>query len=347
MGEGEPFVSIIIPCRCEAAYIRQCLESVDGNDYPKDRLEVLVIDGMSDDGTAEIVEGFAATHGYVKVVENPKKTTPAALNHGIEKARGSIIMRMDAHTLYPPNYISTLVSWLDRSGADNVGGTIVTIPQDGTPVAQAISVALSHRFGVGNAHFRLGISKPTTVDTVPFGCYRRDVFDRVGMFDEELPRYQDLEFNLRLKKLGGWILLIPAIASRYYPRTSLRKLTMTSFHDGYFGIAAARKLGRWPPLRQLTPGVFVLCLLITAATAPWSWWSAFVFAAILASYLLVDVACCAAVARHKGLKCGLLLSMVFPLLHFGRGFGTLKGIGAFLILRRHLGTSTHEFPITR
>ena len=270
MEEVKPFVSIVIPCRREATFIRRCLESIDGNDYPKERLEVLVVDGMSDDGTPGIVQGFAATHPYVKLLENAKRTTPAALNQGLEQARGSVIMRMDAHTVYPPKYIATLVSWLERSGADNVGGTLITVPQDDTPVGQAIAVALSHRFGVGNAHFRLGVSKPTTVDTVPFGCYRREVFDRIGAFDEELSRCQDLEFNLRLKKLGGRILLIPEIASRYHPRPSLGKLAKTSFLDGYFDVMVARKLDRWLPLRQLVPVVFVLSLLTTAAIAPWN-----------------------------------------------------------------------------
>jgi len=222
--ESVPTVSVIIPCREEQAHIGACLRSVLANDYPQDRIEILVVDGMSRDGTPAIVAEVAQEHATVKLLENPQRTVPAALNRGLREARGEIIMRMDAHALYPRDYISGLVAWLLSSGADNVGGVCVTVPANRTATARAIALALSHPFGVGDAQHRVGVQEARWVDTVPFGCYRRSSFDRVGGFDEELVRNQDVEFNHRLIRRGGRVLLVPGIKSYYYARGSLRQL---------------------------------------------------------------------------------------------------------------------------
>ena len=237
-----PFVSVIIPCRNEAKHIDACIESVMACDYPRERLEVLVIDGMSDDGTRPLLEAIARRHTAIRVLDNPKRTAPAALNIGVAAARGAVIMRMDAHNKYPSTYISMLVHWLEKSGADNVGGVWVTRPSSERAMARAIALGCSHPFGVGNSRFRLTVEKPCQVDTVPFGCYRRDVFDRIGMFDEELVRNQDIEFNLRLRNSGGSILLVPEVASYYHARDTLRELWRTHYQNGYFNMLVVRKM---------------------------------------------------------------------------------------------------------
>ena len=154
-----PRVSVVIPCRNEAGYIEPCLDSILASDYPPDRLEILVIDGGSNDGSREILARYCQTHRSVALLDNPQGTTPAALNVGIRAASGEVIIRMDAHVLYPVDYISRLVRGLHESGADNVGGVLHTIPAADTAIARAIAVGMSHRFGVGNSHFRIGVDQ--------------------------------------------------------------------------------------------------------------------------------------------------------------------------------------------
>lgn len=194
-----PLVTIIVPCLNEREFIGACLDSVIANDYPKDRLEILVIDGMSDDGTRAIVEEYAQRHPSIRMVDNPDKIKPRALNIGIQEARGGIIIRMDAHALYEPDYISKSVHYLEEYDADNVGGIRMTLPRSSSRMARAIAHAISHPFAAGNATYRTGAKEIKWVGTVFGGCYRREVFDRIGLFNEALIRGQDREFNVRLR----------------------------------------------------------------------------------------------------------------------------------------------------
>ena len=160
MASATNFISVIMPCREEEKYIAKALASILANDYPQDSLEVLVIDGMSIDGTREIVASLARKYPFIKLLDNPKRITPAALNIGITQARGDIIIRVDAHSTYPPNYLSSLVAWQEKAEADNVGGVWRILPGSDTPMARAIAVGLAHPFGVGNAYYRIGASAP-------------------------------------------------------------------------------------------------------------------------------------------------------------------------------------------
>jgi glycosyltransferase involved in cell wall biosynthesis len=173
-------VTVILPCRNEASHISACLDSILASAHPAERLEVLVVDGMSDDGTRELIERYAATYPRIRMLDNPRRVVPTALNIGIRAATGDIIVRMDGHVVYPPEYIPRLVGALLEDNADNVGGCLITLPADGSSVAQAIAIAMAHPFGVGNAHFRIGAKEARDVDTVPFGCFRRSLFKRIG-----------------------------------------------------------------------------------------------------------------------------------------------------------------------
>ncbi len=275
-----------------------CLDSIIANDYPKDRLEVLVVDGMNEDGTRLVVNDYVLRYEFIRLVDNPKKITPAALNTGIRNAKGKIIMLMGVHATYPANYVSGLVSWLEVSGADCVGEILVTLPGGDSPMAQAIALALAHPFGVGSALFRIGTAKPRWVDTVAFGCYQREVFDRVGLFDEELARNQDDQFNHRLIKRGGRILLIPEIVSYYYARDSLMKLWRMYYQYGYFKPLVVRKIGKVMTAQQLIPTLFILALVGSAAVAPLFWPMRLVLSAVLVTYSAADVA--ALWLRHLG-----------------------------------------------
>lgn len=339
-----PFVSIVVPCRNEAAYVRPLLDSILANQYPRDRLEVLIVDGMSDDGTRAVIADYASRYPLIQLLDNPARTTPCALNLGIARARGTIIMRMDAHDYYPPNYIADLVDWLERTGADNVGGARVTLPADATATAHAIAAVLTHPFGIGNARYRLGTNEPREDDTVPLGCFRRDVFERVGLFDEELVRNQDDEFDFRLMRAGGTMLLVPGVVSYYYARRSLRELARMYYQYGYFKPLVARKIGRIMTLRQLVPPLLVSSVITTALLAPWVTTARALLALVLTTYLAANVACSAGVLVRRGVGTGLRVAAAFVVMHVSYGLGFLRGVLDFLVLRRSGGIAV---PLSR
>ena len=340
-------VSVILPCRNEAKVIGSCIESIIKSEYPTERLELLIVDGRSDDGTREIVNEFCTNFPWIRLLDNNRGITPAALNIGIKSARGQIVIRMDAHTLYPPDYIGKLVDWIERSQADNVGGICITRPANETAKAQAIAIGLSHPWGVGNSHFRIGVPAPKWVDTVPFGCYRRAVFDKIGLFDERLLRNQDDEFNHRLIKSGGRILLVPEIVSYYTTRESLGKLWIMYYQYGYFKPLAARTIGAVMTIRQLVPSAFVIALVLTATLAPWSNLMAVLFGSIIISYGVLDLCIGVGVAVKRGLRCGVWSMVVFPVLHLSYGIGYLKGVLDFFILRKQSATDSFALRLSR
>ncbi len=325
MVTARPLVSVIVPCRNEKPYIAACLESVLAGDYPRDQLEILVADGQSDDGTREILARYTAAYSCITLIENPKRTTPAGLNAAIRSASGSVIVRMDAHVLYPPDYITRLVNTLEETGADNVGGVLETVPADRTAVARAIAIGLSHRFGVGNSHFRTGARERREVDTVPFGCYRREVFERIGLFDEDLIRNQDDELNFRLIRHGGRVLLTPEVSCRYFARRSFRQLASMYYQYGYFKPMVARKVGRVMTVRQLVPSVLLATLIASGGLSPWLPGAGAAFAGIATLYGGAVLAS-SALATGSDLRCGAALAAVFPILHFSYGAGFLRGI---------------------
>jgi GT2 family glycosyltransferase len=335
--DSAPLVSVIVPCRNEEHYIAQCLDSIVATTYPTERLEVLVADGRSDDRTREIAWSYAARYPWSRVLDNPGRTAPIALNVGIRDARGDLIVRMDAHAVYPPDYLAQLVAALQETGADNVGGRLVTLPADASAMARGISLALSHPFGVGNAYFRIGARSRRWVDTVPFGCFRREVFSRVGMFDEELVRNQDDEFNFRLVHRGGRVLLDPAIVAYYYARASLRQVARMYYQYGYFKPLVARKVGRVMTGRQLVPPAFVASLGTTGAATLAEPAAAPVFALLLASYGAALLGGTAHAAYGAGVRCGLAVLAAFATVHASYGFGFLRGLWDLSVGRRRSG----------
>jgi glycosyltransferase involved in cell wall biosynthesis len=343
-----PFVTIIVPCRNEKGYIVECLDSILAGDYPPDRLEVLVADGMSDDGTRAVLAEYAARHALVRVLDNPRRITPAALNLAIEAARGEVVVRMDAHVLYPRNYVSRLVAALDEFGADNVGAVLRTLPSNQTPMGKAIAIGMAHPFGVGTSYFRIGTDQPRWVDTIAFFCIRRSTFDRVGMFDEELIRHEDGEFNARLIKAGGRILLIPDVACYYYARATLRQVRRMFYQYGYFKPLVAKKLGRFMTARQLIPPVFVLALVGTA-TAALVWMPALLGLGLVAgSYAAVVLGSAVQTALKEGPAVGLALVAVLPVIHVSYGVGFWQRVIELLFpSRRGSAKRATELPLSR
>jgi glycosyltransferase involved in cell wall biosynthesis len=319
-----PRVSVIVPCRDEEQYIAQCLDGVLAADYPADRLEVLVADGRSDDRTRYIVQGYADRDPRIRLLDNPRRITPAALNVAIRAASGDVVVRMDAHAVFPPPYVRQLVEALDESGAAIVGGSIETVPANEGPVAAAIAIAMRHPFGVGNSSFRVGTGRRRAVDHVPFFCCRRDVFDRFGFFDEELVRNQDGEFSARVIRGGGRVLLVPEAQARYFARASLAKLARMFYQYGYYKVLTAVKVRRIMTARQLVPPAFLLALLGSALAALWLPAGALAFAGLTGVYAAAVCTAAWLAARGQPLRCAVLLVVAFPLMHFSYGFGQLR-----------------------
>jgi glycosyltransferase involved in cell wall biosynthesis len=328
-----PPVSIVVPCRNEAPYIAACLDSILASEYPRERLEILVADGESSDGTREILSRYAERHPSLLVLDNPARSTPAGLNAAIRRASGEVIIRMDAHVEYPPDYVPRLVQGLMESGADNVGGILETAPAENAARARAIAIGLSHPFGVGNSYFRTGTRERREVDTVPFGCYRREIFDRIGFFDEELIRNQDDELNFRLLRQGGRILLLPDVRCRYFARRSLGQVARMYYQYGYFKPLVARKVGRVMTARQLIPGLLVATLAVTGTLSLWLPAARLAVGLVAGSYMALVLTCSAAAAVTQGARCGAALMAVFPTLHFSYGLGFLRGIYDHLLVR--------------
>lgn len=319
-------VSIIIPCRNEEKHISQCLNSLLDNSYPKDRIEIFVIDGMSEDNTRGIVKRYIEKYSFIKLVNNFKKIVPTALNIGIKKASGEIVIRVDAHNIYSSNYIEKLVLWIRKSKADNVGGIWITKPGAETVMAKAISLVLSHPFGVGNGLFRIGIKEPKYVDTVPFGAYKREVFDKIGLFNEKLIRNQDLEFNLRLKKAEGKILLIPDIVSYYYARSTLRALAKNNFSNGFWVIYST-KFAKIPfSVRHLIPFFFVLSICGSLILSFIYRFFIYLFVLVSVTYLISNVFFSLRISIQKGFKYFVPMIASFATLHFSYGFGSIWGL---------------------
>lgn len=321
-----PFISIIIPCRNEEMFIGKCLDSVLLNDYQREKLELFVVDGMSDDRTQEIVERYCEKYPFIKLLKNNKRIVPAALNIGIRNAKGQVIMRLDAHNSYEKNYISQCASYLQEYAADNVGGRWITLPGNNTLIAKSISQVLSSPFGVGNALFRIGSKMPKYVDTVPFGCYRRDVFEKIGLFNEHLVRNQDIEFNLRLKKSGGKILLVPNIVSYYHARSDLKALFKQNFWNGFW-VIYSNKFARLPfSIRHLVPFAFVFSLISSFGVSFFCKPFTYLFFLITGLYMITNMVFSFSIALQKGLKYFPFLLTSFLILHISYGLGSLWGI---------------------
>ena len=292
-------VTVIMPIRNEAAFIARSLGAVLDQDYPADRMQVLVADGMSDDATRAIVEEIAATHPAhtVEIVDNPGGVVPTGFNAALSRARGEIVVRVDGHTIIADDYVSACVTALGESGADTVGGRMDA--QGRGRIGEVIALATSSRFGVGDAQFHYA-SGEHWVDSVYMGAWRREVFDRVGGFDPEMVRNQDDEFNYRLRAAGGRILLTDRIRSRYYSRASLRTLFRQYRQYGFWKVRVLQKHPRQMSLRQFVPPVFAAAVAGGAVLAPTSRGIRRLWSATLAAYGLAAVGASVTVARRSG-----------------------------------------------
>ena len=326
--DNRPTVSVVIPMRNEEEHITWCLESVVDQDYPKDLMEVLVVDGMSEDSSREIVADFVRRYSFVKLLHNPKQVKAAALNKGIAESSGQLILPVDAHCFIERDYISQCVNALQQTDAANVGG--VVFPIGATFVQQTIGLGMSSFFGIGSGRFH-DRENGLFVDTVSFGAYRREVFEKIGLYDEEAGYGEDDELNYRLTKSGGKILLSPKIKSHYYPRSSLSVLWKQYYNFGRGKVRTIKKHGRPASFRHLIPPIFVLSVigsLMLYAIRPMFWWLTI---AICGSYLVLTILVSAKISFTQGWKYFPILPVVFATLHLSYGIGFLMGTFPFCL----------------
>jgi len=322
-----PKVSIIIPARNEEKFIKRCVESFLNCDYPGELIEVIVVDGMSEDRTREIVTEISERDNRVLLVDNERKITPVAMNLGIKVSKGDYIFFSGAHSEMPSDYVSKCIKHAIESGADNVGGVMKTEPRVKSAVGIAISKVLSSPLGVGGAKFRTGVRKPTEVDTVPFGCYKREVFDRIGYFNEKLVRNQDIEFNLRLKRAGGKIILFPDIELTYYSRSTFKELWKNNFGNGFWVIAGAKDAALPFSKRHLVPLFFTVFLTLGLLISPMSSIWSMVFLSVVSLYfILISLSSTKHAIEERSLPVFFASILVYIVLHISYGLGSLWGL---------------------
>ncbi len=320
-------VSVICPVFNEEKYIGACIESIIEQDYPQNAMEVLFIDGRSTDHTADIIRDYMKDYSFMKLLDNPDRIVPCALNKGLDEAKGEVIMRLDAHCTYPTNYISELVRYLYQLNADNVGGVWNTQPAKDTPICQAIAVASSHPFGVGGSMHKIGASRIMETDTVPFGCYKREVFNKTGRFDVDLVRNQDDEFNGRLLNLGGKIFLIPQVIINYTARDTIAKMRKMYYQYGLYKPLVNKKLGAPATVRQFFPLLFLLGIIFGGIGSIFSPLILDISLAVITLYLFIGIVVggMGAIRTHQPLLT-LLMPYVFFNIHISYGLGYLVGI---------------------
>jgi glycosyltransferase involved in cell wall biosynthesis len=333
-------VSVIIPCRNEKAHIEPCLRSILAFESPLEGFEVLVVDGMSDDGTREVVARIAAEDPRVRLIDNPRRTVPCGMNLGIMAARAPVIMRIDAHAECAPDYLVECLRVMEATGADNVGGPCRTRART---YWQRVNAAAYHSpFTVGNARFHFP-NYEGEVDTVVYGCYRKQTLLDLGLYDEELTRNQDDELNLRLIRRGGRIWQSPTIRTWYYPRASLAGVFRQYSQYGYWKVRVIQKHRIPASFRHLVPGAFVAAVGLGAFLAPWLPPVRWAWLGLLGLYFSCSLIASAWTARREGWALFPALPLVIGAYHFGYGWGFLQGLKDFLLRRGRERRSVARF----
>lgn len=320
-------ISIICLIYNEERYIKNCIESILAQDYAKDDMEVLFVDGMSKDKTREIVAEYAKLYSFIRLIDNPEKIVPYAMNKGIEAAKGDVIIRLDAHAAYAKNYFSALVKRLKELEADNVGAPCRTDVLNKSAKTLAIKEVLSNRFGVGESMFRLGVDEVQVVDTVPFGCWPKTIFEKYGKYDVRLVRNQDIELNKRILRGGGKIFLVPDTYSTYYARETYKALAKNNYANGKWNILTVvyTKTFSSLSLRHFIPLLFLLSLVVPLLLGVIWWPVALLSALSLVAYLSLISVVSLKAAKEKHLSFIRLVES-FAVLHLSYGWGSMVGI---------------------
>ena len=331
-------LSVIIPLYNEEKFLPELFESLKNQDYPKEFTEIIFVDGNSQDNSIKLLESFKVEYPNLKVLINPEKIVPISMNLGIKEATGKYLIRWDAHSKYANDYFSKCVEYLEKTDAENVGGPIRLIGD--LPVQKAIMLATTCPFGIGNSSFHYE-NYEGYVDTVYLGAYRKSIFDKIGLYDQELVRNQDDELNYRLTKNGGKIYMTPEIKSYYYPRPSLKKLWIQYYQYGYWKVRVIQKHKVPASIRHLVPGTFVLSIFLGLLLTCYKGIGLIILIPVLGLYLpallffTIKVGTSQSpVSINNTYKNLILLALVFCILHFSYGTGFLKGLYDFYVKKR-------------
>lgn len=323
-----PLVSVIIPCRNEEKTIHHVLEALHQQSFPVEDMEVVIADGFSSDNTRSAIQAFQEAHPGLKVrlIDNPKQIIPAGLNAAIQAAAGEIIVRMDAHSLPEADYVQRSVDAIQSGIAENVGGVWNIQASNDSWIARSIAAAAGNPLAVGDALYRF-TDKAAYVDTVPYGAYKRSLFDEIGLFDETLLANEDYEVNTRIRQAGGRIWLDPAIRCTYFSRPTLRALARQYWGYGYW---KAQMLKRYPETlrwRQALPPLFVLGVLFLAILG-FFWKPAWIaLATVLGLYLLIQLIPALSLARKlKDLSLAPGIVLATLTMHFSWGTALIVGL---------------------
>lgn len=342
--EQKKFISIVCPVFNEAKYIDSFIHSILLQNYGFKNLEVLFMDGMSTDGTRQILIKHCLKYPFLRMLDNPKRTVPNAMNIGILQSKGEYIIRLDAHCLYPENYFSKLISYAEELDADNVGGICMTDVKIRNSKSLAICEVLSNRFGVGDSKFRIGAENVMEVDTVAFGCFKKSVFERFGYYDERLNRNQDIELNKRIQRGGGKIFLVPDIKCTYFARETFNGLIKNNFQNGFWNILTLYYTNTFKSLsyRHFVPLIFILSIIVPCILFPVYPLLALISLISFLTYLFVMFTNSILLSVNKNLSFfNLLTSFIF--LHFSYGFGSLAAFLKLPFLKNNIPVRSHVF----
>ena len=319
---GSIVVSVVMPIYNEEKYIENCILSLLQQDYTKEKMEWIFVDGCSSDRTKEIIEGFRVRlPNLIRLYSNPNRTVPYAMNIGIKASLGKYIIRLDAHSEYADDYISKCAYYLDTTEADNVGGAVETKSKGFT--GNAIALMLSSKFGVGNSQFRTN-GQSGYVDTVPFGAFHREVFEKYGLYDERLTRNQDNEMNYRIRKNGGKIYMAEDINLAYYCRDSIKGIINMAMKNGKWNVITMELYPGAMGIRHFIPFVFLLSLIIMPILTMMAPVFGLLFLVEIGLYLLLNLIFSVKASTEK--KYIPLLLILFPIFHISYGFGSLMGL---------------------
>ncbi len=317
--------SVIVPIRNEEKYVATCLKSLLQQSVRAETYEIIVVDGRSSDRSKEIVEDIQRDYPNVVCLDNPAAIAPVAMNIGIRNARGKVIIRADGHNFYPHSYIENCVKYLEQTGADNVGGPWLTVPANETFQARLVAAILSNPFGVGGSRFRTS-DADGFVETVPFGAFRRELFDRIGMYNEKLVRNQDNELNARILAAGGKIYQTSALQTEYHPVASFTELLAQIFKTSQWHVFSIRENKRSMGFRHLAPAGFVIVLAALLCLSLVSHLALLALLSLLTVYLVTGFWVAVSRSRDWGWPTSLTMPFASLCFHFSYGLGTLVGL---------------------
>ena len=319
----QPRVTIAMPAYDEEEYIAACIASVQAQDYPTELIEILVADGQSTDRTRDILAELSAADPRIRVIDNPERLQAAGLGVMVKQAMGDIIVRMDVHCEYAPDYVRKCVETLERTGADNVGGAQRAKAK--SMFQRALCAALTSPLGVGGAKYRSADAEGF-VDTVFLGAFRRKVFETVGLWDPRAITNEDAELNQRIRDSGGQIYLSRDIVVHYFPRDTFKTLAKQYFKYGRGRARTLLKLGTFPTLRPLIPFLVTTGAATLLAVPPlWP-----IAPAAFATYALATGAEAVRVGGALGAPSIPMVWAMFPVLHISHGLGFAAGLVQYL-----------------